>query len=515
VPNRLDMQMRAATRLILPLILLLGLAFRLAAATVPRMNPDEGWSYYLCRNPVPQVLDYLQVDRHPPASYLWLAGWLRVVGHDEVPMRLPFVLLGTLAVGLTFLLGRELFDERVGLCAAGLYAVVYPAWEYDTWIRSYALLSPLSLLASWMYLRTLKTGSWTWGLGLVLSSTLLLYSHYLGFFVLAAHLAHAVWKGRHRLGLLALCWGLCALLYLPWLPCFLGQLQNRSGRDLQAGPAPALALSLAGRMMLMETGLEHLGGLTGGRLPQRELEILGSLLLWGLLLMGLGALAQRNGMPLLALLLAPMIIMLVGIALKFPELSRPRYYVFLIPYLGMLLGAGALAAGRWRPLAWTVLLLVGLVNLALIRDYRTSSYFRSGGWDAPARWIRSLGGQADSLAGFDNYALHPLLYYYAREKIFYRLEPRGFAFYEYAPDYAASGLLPVHRLWVEQVANNEIERVMEPFSRPVLLLWLDGGMSPVRQWFGQRYGVRDALVVENFAPDGVTEAYFLQRFETP
>lgn len=507
------MQMRTATWL--ALILVTGLAFRLAAATVPRMNPDEGWSYYLCRNPVPQVLDYLQADRHPPASYLWLAGWLRVVGHDEVPMRIPFVLLGTLAVGLTFLLGKELFDERVGLCAAGLYAVACPAWEYDTWIRSYALLSPLSLLASWLYLQTLKTGRWTWGLALGVASSLLLYSHYLGFLVLAAHLIHAAWKGRHRLGLLALCWGLCALLYLPWIPGFLGQLQNRSGRDLQAGPAPGLALSLAGRMMVMETGLEHLGALTGGGLPQGPVDILGSLLLWGLLLVGLRTLAPRSGMPLLVLLLAPVGLLLAGIALKFPELSRPRYYVFLIPYLGMLLGAGALGAGRWRPLAWSVLVLVGLVNLALIRDYRVSSYFRSGGFQAPARWVRSLGGQADSVAGFDNYALHPFLYYYAREKIFYRLDPRGFAFYEYTPDYATSGLLPVHRLWSEQVANQEIERVMAPFPRPVLLLWLDGGASPVRQWFGRRYGVRDALRVENFAPDGAIEAYLLQRLEAP
>ncbi len=513
MPNRRGMQARTGAWLVV--VLAVALAFRLAAATVPRMNPDEGWTYYLCRNPVPQVLNYLAADRHPPASYLWLAGWLRVVGHDEAPMRVPFALLGTLAVGLTFLLGRELFDERVGLAGAAFYAVAYPAWEYDTWIRSYALLSPLSLLASWLYLRTLNSGRWSWGGAYGLASSLLLYSHYLGFVVLAAHLVHALWKGRDRLGLLTACWGLCALLYLPWIPSFLGQLHNRAGRDLTSGPAPGLALQMAFRMLTMETGLEHLPTMLGSNLPRVPFLVAATLALLGLLLQGLRALVPRGGSALLLLLLAPMALLLGGIALKFPELSRPRYYVFLIPFLGMLLGAGALSSGRWRPVSWALLGLVGLVNLGLIRDYRVSAYFRSADFETPARWVRSLGRQADSVAGFDNYALHPFLYYYARERVFYRLDPRGFATYEFSPDYTASGLLPVHRLWAEQAANGELQRIMQPFRNPVLVLWYDGGNSPVRQWFGQRFGVRDGLSIANCSPDGATEVYLLERLGSP
>jgi len=497
----------------LALVLAVGLAFRLAAITVPRMNPDEGWTYYLCRNPVPQVLDYLAGDRHPPASYLWLAGWLRVVGHDEVPMRLPFALLGTLAVGLTYLVGRELFDARVGLAGAALYAVAYPAWEYDTWIRSYALLSPLGLLTCWLYLRTLDSGRRRLGLNYGLACALLLYSHYLGFLVLAAHLVHALWKGRGRLAPLALGWGLCALLYLPWIPGFVAQLQNRAGRDLSAGPAPGLALQMAWGMLTMETGLDHLPDLLGGFLPRGPFQAISTLALLALTLQGLRALAPRTGMAMLALLLAPLALLLGGIALKFPELSRPRYYVFLIPYLGMLLGAGALAAGRWRHAAWGLLGLVFVANLGLARDYQVSPFFRSADFQTPARWVHGLAGRVDSIAGFDNYALHPFLYYYARERIFYRLDPRGFATYQTGPDYAAAGLVPVHRLWAEQVSSGELQDLMRPFRRPVLILWYEGGNSPVRQWFGQRFGVRDGLSLTNHSPDGAVEVYHLYRLE--
>ena len=61
---------------------------------------------------------------HKPPLPLWvMAGSLYLFGDSELPLRLPGVLLGTLAIGLTYDLGRRLFNRRVGFLAAFLLAV--------------------------------------------------------------------------------------------------------------------------------------------------------------------------------------------------------------------------------------------------------------------------------------------------------------------------------------------------------------------------------------------------------
>jgi 4-amino-4-deoxy-L-arabinose transferase-like glycosyltransferase len=61
---------------------------------------------------------------HKPPGALWpMAGSMAIFGVNELAMRLPGVVLSTLAVWLTFLIGVELFSARVGLLAAAFHAV--------------------------------------------------------------------------------------------------------------------------------------------------------------------------------------------------------------------------------------------------------------------------------------------------------------------------------------------------------------------------------------------------------
>jgi 4-amino-4-deoxy-L-arabinose transferase-like glycosyltransferase len=61
---------------------------------------------------------------HKPPLALWLAaGGMSLFGVNELALRLPSLLLSTLAIGLTFLIGSRLFDQRTGLLAAAFQAV--------------------------------------------------------------------------------------------------------------------------------------------------------------------------------------------------------------------------------------------------------------------------------------------------------------------------------------------------------------------------------------------------------
>lgn len=59
-----------------------------------------------------------------PSLPLWImSGSIAIFGNNLLAVRLPSVLLGLLAVWLTFLIGRKLFDERTALLAAYFHAI--------------------------------------------------------------------------------------------------------------------------------------------------------------------------------------------------------------------------------------------------------------------------------------------------------------------------------------------------------------------------------------------------------
>jgi 4-amino-4-deoxy-L-arabinose transferase-like glycosyltransferase len=61
---------------------------------------------------------------HKPPLTLWLMALsMKAFGVNELAVRLPSLVLGTLSVLLTFLIARRLFDEPVALLAASLHAI--------------------------------------------------------------------------------------------------------------------------------------------------------------------------------------------------------------------------------------------------------------------------------------------------------------------------------------------------------------------------------------------------------
>jgi len=77
---------------------------------------------------VEQARNYLRgrqfMDPHPPAAKLAIAASILLFGNDAAGWRTMNALVGTLLVGITYLLGRKLFGSRVGsIAAAGAVAL--------------------------------------------------------------------------------------------------------------------------------------------------------------------------------------------------------------------------------------------------------------------------------------------------------------------------------------------------------------------------------------------------------
>lgn len=126
-------------------------------------------------------------DFHPPGYFaiLWL--WGNTFGFSEISVRLPSVIFAVLTVFLTFLIGKELFSKKTGLLAALFLCFAPLHIYYSQEARMYSLAAFTVTLSSYFFLRLvsgLKYGFW----GYSFSIFLLLYSDYLPYLVLPAHI---------------------------------------------------------------------------------------------------------------------------------------------------------------------------------------------------------------------------------------------------------------------------------------------------------------------------------------
>jgi len=159
--------------------------------------------------------------------------WMEVFGSSPFAVRAMTVCLagGTL-VGL-YWLGTELFDDRVGLLAALLYAVSSFYIHFGRVARMYSLVTLLTVL-SWYGFVRLRDRRLSTNAFYTVASGLLLYTHVYGLFVvLAQNLYMALSEARNGVSLRR--WvstqAVLGLLATPWLAALLIRVFNLNDKN--------------------------------------------------------------------------------------------------------------------------------------------------------------------------------------------------------------------------------------------------------------------------------------------
>jgi hypothetical protein len=127
--------------LILGAILLLATFLRFYKIDAQSLWYDEGNSARIAERSLQLIVEGAAGDIHPPLYYLLLKVWRAVFGDGEAALRSFSAVCGVLTVLFTYLIGRDLFNRRVGLIAAFLLAVMPFAIYYSQEARMYALLA--------------------------------------------------------------------------------------------------------------------------------------------------------------------------------------------------------------------------------------------------------------------------------------------------------------------------------------------------------------------------------------
>ncbi len=209
---------------------------------------DEAFTFHYVNLGWGELIDILKTDVHPILFYALGHWWADLAGNSEAALRFLPALFGSLSVVLLFFLTHKLYDAKTALLSALFMSFSHTFILYSQEAKMYAQLIFFLLLTSLLFLRFVEKPSTTRFLLLGVSNALLLHTHFFSFGIVAAEILLYCFSVRlyrvqgidiwHRLfgihthhdaPLFLQSIGLALLLYLPWLPVLISQLNYRGG----------------------------------------------------------------------------------------------------------------------------------------------------------------------------------------------------------------------------------------------------------------------------------------------
>ena len=174
---------------------------------------DEIYTAYMVRMPIDKLFTVTVADVHPPTWYLICKPFVALLGETSLALRLPSVLLGTLAVWLVWRVARQLIDAPGALLATGIMALSPMAIDHSDTSRMYMLLT---VGVMWAVMGIIENNR----VDIAIGTAITLLSHNIAIIYMPG-LALVAWM---RMGHKAIApFAIGAIPWLAWTPFLLAQ----------------------------------------------------------------------------------------------------------------------------------------------------------------------------------------------------------------------------------------------------------------------------------------------------
>lgn len=416
-PRGLHATLRVVTRTSLLVasaaVLLLATALRLPGLAAQSLWTDEIYSVESARWPLPVLLEVQ--DGHPPLYGLLLKA-LDQVAPSDLNGRFVSAVAGVAAVAAMLVLGCTITDRRTAVVAALLLAIAPLHVWYSREGRMYSLVALCSIVASWLFVRALRSGGWGAWAGYAVVSAVGLFTHYLyGAVVLAQAVFVVVERFADTVALrrLAIVGGLLLALGALALPMLgreaIGFVGHWRGFEWLAVPYTAytfvggFGLGPPVDLLHRERGL----GTIAAYWPEvAAVTLVGVALVWAAVraVPSLGA----WGVYLVLWLLLPAVVVFAGAWVK-DGAFNVRYLFSTFPAFVLLAASGITRAPRWYGRACLAALVV-LAAVSISRDRLDPRYVREDLRGA-ARYLRAHAAGAEPVTVSAQYVIAGLQHY--------------------------------------------------------------------------------------------------------
>lgn len=352
---------------------------------------DEATQVILSSQAISEIIYNRTADFHPPLSYLLYHFWSKL-GTSEVWLRLMPVIFGVGTVAILYMLVSKITNKKIALLCAFLFSIAPYHIYYSQEVRMYSLATLLSTLSMYFFVNIVKEKRLIDTLGYVVITTLLLYTHYLGVFLVLSQFVFILICCREKTKQVIAVIAAVTVLYTPWLPSLLKQFQGGSNIDvylpgwrevLTLSPLKAIPLTLfkfsAGRVDFDNTYLYIVVALV-------VLSVFGCLLF-----KGVKNELKKKSYFIICWFFVPLILAFV-LSFKIP-LNQPFRLLFILPAFYILISLGICSLKRMKKIAMILVMIISLLGLTIY--YLNSRFYRED-WKEAVKFLdeKSIEDQA-------------------------------------------------------------------------------------------------------------------------
>ncbi len=236
------------TKYYLPIFfLLLGFVVKGLFLGANSLGGDEPFSVYHSQQSLDHLVGIFQNENNPPLHFLILHYWIRFFGISEFSVRMPSLIFSVFTVLFIYRIGLRFFNLRVAVIASLVFTFSTYQVLYAHEARAYTLMGFLTAVSMFCYLEIIHSkNKSTWLLfWFFLVNTLLIYTHFFGFFILFIQFFFMLLQRKlvtEFYRFLVLFVGVMLLTYSPYLLLILTRFSSAAGGTWVSPPTGINAL---------------------------------------------------------------------------------------------------------------------------------------------------------------------------------------------------------------------------------------------------------------------------------
>ncbi len=389
---------------ILITLTIVGLFLRLYDLGFNSLWLDEASTYTFASMSIPGIWQATTAGEFNPPLFYWIEHLMLTFGNSEVILRIVPALLGVLTIPLMYLIGKEFIDRNVGIIAAAACTFSPFLIYYSQEARAYSMGLFFVALATFFFLKALKTNGTTYWILFGVMSALAFWSHFytlvvigaLGLYALAVKIPE-LRQDIRTFKPLVLAAAVFAVISLPLIIVTIQLFAKRS--------ASAPTFGIQGFDIVIETF--------------RELSGFSTIAMYCFLILFVVGIAQafildrKKGIFLLVLILLPFAISWF-LSYRIPMV--PRYLIILVPFyfIGIAFSykpVFSLISSRGVVYSFVALMVLLCVTSPFFASYYTQ--YTKEDWRGFSGQIHEVTRPGDFIVLVPGYIYQPFDYYYS------------------------------------------------------------------------------------------------------